>query len=52
MEIKIEEKFPCGYEKRVQVKAWNMDLEDVVFGKCPFHGKNCPKDIKKGEKKK
>lgn len=44
MKIKITEKFPCGYESIIDVKARRIGgLEDSVRGICPLHGKECVK---------
>ncbi len=41
---KIDVKFPCGYEMKIDVDGgWFSDpIIEGLGDKCPLHGKDCP----------
>lgn len=41
--IKVKEKFPCGYEINVTIRALIGTPFYKQDGECPLHGKRCVK---------
>lgn len=39
--LKVEVKFPCGYEMRASGWAMFSDMDLPVPDTCPIHGKKC-----------
>ena len=46
----IEQKFPCGYELKIEHEGWG-DVNFPVMGICPLHNKKCKSKYSKMEKK-
>lgn len=44
--MKIEIKFPCGYEMKITTGFWDTMSGELSGTSCPIHGRKC-KAVKK-----
>ena len=42
--VKINQKFPCGYELEMDIRTFSqIDFDGYKIGICPLHGDKCIK---------